>query len=426
MEIDVSSAAGLMRSLQKCGGRLVVNLSGEVMGHANSELDNYARIRLSGEIPKETPCILFADPTTVLAGVIKLFGGYFELVSLDNTHKLLADYVANCHPELTVDVGHSSFKVAPPARGYLAAQIHNNKLYYRSGFLDGIYSDTLKHYQRIRATRDARPLRLEIPCPNVLREFVDRAGRPVVVLAQRQEVTSGTKIISGDEFYWPTLEYLKDSGYTMVFSGREIMPESWNKYGVINYARSSLATVVNDFHLYRLSKFGVLPASGTTALAETQCLPYVQTNTSNPAIPTYSKNSITLPSLWESKVSGNLIPLTAQIRSNLEAGIGVPQGMKARSVTAQDVLEAVQELEALIEDWKPRSPLQQQWTDIGSEFMAGRLELNGKTLLETIKKYGWVDGNDELLDGFQEDSIISIVESRVAQGFLERNQEALF
>ena len=416
----------LAKSLQDINGRLVINLSGEVLGHANSELDNYARMRISGEIPQETPCLLFANPSVILNGVLDLFPGIFELVSLNPEHKIVADHVANCYPELTADVGHSSFKVAPPARGYFFPELIDNQLMYRTDFFDGIYSDTLKHYKRVKATPEAHPLRLDVPCPAELQEFVNKSGHPVVVLAQRQEMTSGTKVIAGHEMYRPTLEYLKDSGYSMVFAGREIMPPEWHKYDVVDYAGSQFANIRNDFHLFRLAKFGVLPSSGTNALAETQCLPYIQVNGSNPAIPPFSKNSIMLPSLWETESSGRLIHFVAQIRSNLTAGISVPNGLRVRTVSPEDVLLAVQELEVLIDDWQPRSPLQEKWVDVGTDYWESKILLDGRTLWQDLKKTTWVDGDEELLSETNSQSIFSVAESRVAQGYLERNHEELF
>ena len=135
------------------------------------------------------------------------------------------------------------------------------------------------------------------PCPRMLRDFLDTSGQPIVVLQQRQVMSAGTKIIAADDLYEPTLEYLKDNNYTIIFSGREQFPDDWRKYDVIDYANRRLATPKNDFHLYRIAKFGLLSASGTNLLAETQCMPYVQINSSQGAIPTYSKNSIILPSI---------------------------------------------------------------------------------------------------------------------------------
>jgi hypothetical protein len=113
------------------------------------------------------------------------------------------------------------------------------------------------------------------PCPRMLRDFLDTSGQPIVVLKQRQAMSAGTKIIAGDDLYEPTLEYLKDNNYTIIFSGREQFPDDWRKYDVIDYANRRLATPKNDFHLYRIAKFGLLSASGTNLLAETQCMPYV-------------------------------------------------------------------------------------------------------------------------------------------------------
>jgi putative glycosyltransferase (TIGR04372 family) len=426
VEINVISAAALMRSLQEMNGRLIINIEGGVFGHCISEIDNYARLRISEEIPRDTPCLLFASPANTLSSVIDLFPGIFELVSMDIGHKNIADHVANCHPELTIDVGHSSYKVAPPACGYTRIEHEHNQFTYRTSFLNGIYADILKYYKRIKLTSHDHPLRINTPCPETLREFVSPGGHPVVVLAQRQELSSGTKAFLPNDMYRPVLEYLKDSGYSIVFSGRETLPKEWKIYDVIDYANSHLANVHNDFHLYRLAKFGVLPSSGTCALAEVQCLPYVLYNTAVSAIPSYSKKSIVLPSMLRYDDDEKMCSVATQIRHNLQYGINTPPGMHVQSVTGEDILSAVLELESLIDNWTPRSKLQQRWVSVDRDLWEGNILWEGKTLWEGLARVNMIDGYEELADGTETESLYSFSESRVAQKFLHNHQDFLF
>lgn len=416
----------MARSIKDLDGRLVVNISENVFGHVVAELDNYARLRLSEEIPTETLCLLFGGPNTILEEVVKMFPGYFNAVSMELTHKHFADHVVNCFPELALDVGISSYKVLQPDRGYMRAELENNHITYRTGFLNGIYFDTIKYYKRIKATPDREPLRMETPCPPDLREFTDRGGRPIVVLQLRLVISSGNRVIATDDSYAPTLEYLRDCGYTIVFSGREVFPEEWRKYDLIDYANSDLAAPENDFHLYRLAKFGLLAASGTNLLAEVQCMPYVQINSAQGAVPTYSKNSIMLPSIWSNPETGEMASALEHIRHNLNYGVGNVPDMRALSVSGADILEATQELEHLVENWTPRSELQDRWFRTGKDLWEGKSLWNGQTLWEGLQESPWIGGNDELLDGQNEESLMSLAESRVSQKFLEKHERTLF
>ena len=426
MSINVGSTAGLLHSLRKLQGVLVTNITGNVFGHAISEIDNYARLRISREISPEIPCFLFADIDKIISDILDLFPGIFEVTSLDPIHKRFSDHIVNCHPDLSLDVGLSSYKTSPPERGYEYGEILENMIFYRTGFINGIYSDTIKYFKRIKATQDAHPLRLKQSCPDELQNFLTKSGKPIVVLQQRKVMSAGTKVIASDDLYIPAIEYLKDKNYSIVFSGREEFPKDWHKYGVIDYANSTLASPKNDFHLYRIAKFGLLAASGTNFLAETQCLPYVQINSSQGAVPTYSKNSIILPSIWRDNESLKMISASHHIGNNLIYGVGVTPNMIMKSVTSEDILNATQELEELIESWNPRSDLQNKWIQAGAKVWEGKALVNGKTIWSTINDQPWIGGNTELLNGKNEESLLTLAESRVSQKFLESNYEDLF
>jgi hypothetical protein len=99
-----------------------------------------------------------------------------------------------------------------------------------------------------------------------------------------------------------------------------------------------------------------------------------------------------------------------------------------QSITSQDLLSATQELEQLIEDWTPRTELQNKWIKTGKDIWEGRTLTNGRSLWDDIG-FGikpWIGGNDELLDGQNEESLLTLADSRISQKFLERHQEVLF
>jgi putative glycosyltransferase (TIGR04372 family) len=424
--VDVVSAPALLRSLREMNGLVVTNITSDIFGHVISEIDNYARLRVSGEVSQETPCMFFASPEKIIKNLLEIFPGIFEVTSLDFAHQLFGEQIVNCHPELGLDVGLSSYKTSLPARGYVFAQRDGNKIIYRTGFINGIYSDMIKYFKRIKATPDFHPLRIEAPCPATFHDFIDTGGQPIVVMHQRKVMSAGTKVIAGDDLYVPTIEYLKDNNYTIVFSGREEFPDSWRKYGVIDYANSTHASMMNDLHLYRMAKFGLLAASGTNLLAETQCMPYVQINSSQGAIPTYSMNSIMLPSMWCDEKTSQMVSAAKHIRNNLVFGVGGVSGMKSQSITSQDLLCATQELEQLIEKWTPRTQLQNKWIETGKNIWEGRTLTNGRSLWEEIAIFPWIGGNHELLDGQNEESLLTLADGRISQKFLERHQEVLF
>ena len=52
--------------------------------------------------------------------------------------------------------------------------------------------------------------------------------------------------------------------------------------------------------------------------------------------------------------------------------------------------------------------------------------MNGQTIWSTINALPWIGGNTELLNGKNEESLLTLAESRVSQKFLESNHEDLF
>ncbi len=426
MAIDISSAHNLASSLRKANAKLVINMAQGVFGHVIAEIDNYLRYRLCENMGSDQPCVFLGEEDALTAEVLSMYEGVFEAVSLSAINKKVGDHVANCHPDLTIDIGLSSSKVAPPSRGYAYAQLVDNTLVYRTGYLNGAYWDHIQYYKRLKATAEIHPMRLESPCPDQLGDFVDKDGQPIVLIQQRQQMSASNKVVADDELYVPALEYLREKGYTAVFVGREVFPEKWNNLGVINYANSPLASISNDFHLFRLASFALLAASGTNLLAETQATPYLQINNAQGANPPFAANSIYLPSMWASDADGKICTALDHIRHNLHFGIAMPAGMHAQSASAQDILEGVQELENLIEERTPRSALQQRWVDVGKDLWEGKTLWGGKTIWEGLQGGTWIGGNDELLDGFNEESHLTLSQSRVAQKFLEKRQDQLF
>ena len=121
-----------------------------------------------------------------------------------------------------------------------------------------------------------------------------------------------------------------------------------------------------------------------------------------------------------------MISASHHIGNNLIYGVGVTPNMIMKSVTSEDILNATQELEELIESWNPRSDLQNKWIQAGAKVWEGKTLVDGQTIWSTINGQPWIGGNTELLNGKNEESLLTLAESRVSQKFLESNYEDLF
>jgi len=110
-----------------------------------------------------------------------------------------------------------------------------------------------------------------------------------------------------------------------------------------------------------------------------------------------------------------------QIRHNVQFGVNIPPGIQThfQSVTGEDILNAVLELETLVDDWTPRSELQQRWGNVNRELW------EGKTIWEGIDEAPMIAAED-VGNRIKTESLYVFSESRVAQQFLHNHQDLLF
>lgn len=353
--MTMASAEDLATVLKSTNGRLIVNVSPDAIGHTIGEIDNFMRMKLTGEYDAERPSFFFCeDFGERLATMQRLFGEkIFDNWVISEYGGFLAGIVANAYPDLTVDVGISSFKIAPP-RG--REPIHwEPPRFFRMRYRD-MYTDHLMYHRRFVATSDRYPYDEMVECSEQVDAFIGAKGAKVAAVQIKDVISTGNATAVQGEEYEPALALLKDAGYRLVLVGRERMPESWAKFGVVDYANSPIASFENDFRVMKRADVGLVGASGISLFLELFDKPLVHVNTKMPATPPWGRKCIYVPSLFTLNADGRTPTLLEHLQYNLTSGIGYnPAERTPFPPTPAQIAEAVREMLTLAGD--PTLPL---------------------------------------------------------------------
>jgi putative glycosyltransferase (TIGR04372 family) len=168
------------------------------------------------------------------------------------------------------------------------------------------------------ATRGKFPLRDalgKIPCDPKFQELLHK--KKYAVLQRKNAVINGTTRILTDEYYRPTLEMLRDNGYSIILAGREPMLDVFKKYDVLDYPSSKFVSARNDFHLFSNASLGVVSPSGASFFCDTLGVPACQYAPWN-LLPQPSEKTITVPTRLKKRNASQILTFTQQIRAFLE------------------------------------------------------------------------------------------------------------
>ena len=308
-------ADDLAKKIISTNGKLIINVSPDAVGHALAETDNFLRMKLTGEYDKDRPSYFYNfDFGDRLLTMQRLFGDLiFDTWDVGPHGCFLGTVVANAYPDLIVDVGISSFKVAMP-RGEEPFAWEPNGFYRTSYF----YDSTLMYHKRFAATSDVYPFIDKIQCSDEIEDFIGAKGGKVSAVQFKDVSSAGIAFPLPAEHYIPALSFLMDNGYTIVLVGREAMPREWERFGVVNYAGSRLATFENDFRLMKRATVGIVGASGIQLFLELLDKPFIQINTKMPAMPPWGRKSICAPSLYRFNGDGGIPSFLEHLQYNIQ------------------------------------------------------------------------------------------------------------
>lgn len=113
--------------------------------------------------------------------------------------------------------------------------------------------------------------------------------------------------------YIPSINYLRENKYKVIFVGREKIPEMFTELNIINYTNYNKISLFNDLELVSRSSFVLSYASGFSNLPDHMNIPNVYMGSWHLLLPLFSKYTFFLPSLLNDE-KGNKLKFSRQIQ----------------------------------------------------------------------------------------------------------------
>lgn len=229
----------------------------------------------------------------------------------------------------------------------------------------------LDYYQRLQRSADYFPLLHKEEKEAVCLRRALGLKEKVALIHLKDVVKNATAKATDPSTYLPSIEYLLNKGYQVVFVGREKMPELFQNYPIVNYAESSIASFRNDIVLFQLADLAITSGSGIAFLADAFDRPYLYVNSWQLSMAMFSKKSIAVPALLQKK-NGEILSFEEQMfiyDSQIDAGdeFFSDKELQARNATADEILNGLKELLSLDAEWQERSRLQEDFQTLNSQ-----------------------------------------------------------
>ena len=287
-------------------------------GHMLAESDHILRKIIHDPLLKQRSPIVFLPPTEFALVVSELLKAHGVTVVVDPNAPLILRGIQMFHPDLIFDVGVAHFKLTTPpeARGPVCT---SSTLEFAWALRrDELTEQWVRLCKLWNATRDRLPLREaldKLPCDPQFQKILTK-GKYAVLQIKSSLVNGTVRLLPGD-YYKPTLEMLKDHGYSIILAGREPILEDFKRFGVYDYPASKFVSPRNDFFLFRHASLGIASPSGAGYFCDSLGIPLCQyapwTLQPHP-----STKTIMVPSRIRRRNSPEILTFTQQIGAFLE------------------------------------------------------------------------------------------------------------
>ncbi|HLB52920.1 MAG TPA: TIGR04372 family glycosyltransferase [Chlamydiales bacterium] len=253
-------------------------------------------------------------------------------------------------PDIIFDAGISRLKWQLPKKRKYKEFDRGASYLHQISKEEGLARMT-EYYRKLKRSPEKFPLKETSFADNRLKELVSIDGKKVALIHVKDIVRNAIALPTDPNTYLGALKYLRNSGYCLIFVGREKMPPIFKQYGIVNYAESEIADFYHDLHLFSIAEIALISASGISVLADCMDVPYLYLNSWHLSVPPFSKKSISIPALMK-RSSGGWVSFAEQNRiyktladvgpENFPHGEYIP-----RNASEEEILMAVKELEAL-------------------------------------------------------------------------------
>jgi len=319
-------------------------------GHMLSEADYLLRcLRRYPWLRDRNPLVIFppTDMTQVIGEMLKHHG--IQVIFDPNGISILRE-IQLFHPDITFDAGMAHWKVVVPDTKDRSCGDLYPLTFGWALRRDEFIAQIIRMHEAWNATHGQNPLRESLnrmPMdPGLARILV---GRKYAVFQTKVVTGNGTASLLGGQIYRPTLDFLRDNGYSLVMGGREPLPEEFKGYDFFDYPRSKYVSPRNDFHLFANAGLGIVSPSGAGMFCDTMGTPCCQVG-SWTLIPHPGERTLMVPSRVRERATGKIKTFAQQsvsLRDTYDPVLG-PAVFDSKTLediqpSAEDVLAGVQE-----------------------------------------------------------------------------------
>ncbi len=353
--------------------RYVINMASG-MGHIAAELDNFRRMKYLNELNPDCRYALILPRDPLITDIISHFSNHFEFISDDpELYRGVRDLL-NFYPELAVDIGISDYKLIPMrdvqcftffypdsrgsdfvARTPWPKTLEFMRAYYR------------RYAQSLSMDQSDLPLLQLNDDMNALIE--PDLARPLALIQIKEKGANSTAESTQPKSLFPLLATLRDMNYKIVLAGREVMPNSFRSFGVINYAGSPIASRSNDMCLFANASIAIINGSGLAHLADLYGVPYLFINHWHAFFGMPSPLCVEIPAIAVDRASGHHLSFSEQTsiytsRGPFDTWSFPSDRFTTRQASGIEILEGFLELSRLRDQPIPLTERQEHYRQI--------------------------------------------------------------
>ncbi len=235
------------------------------IGHLYPEIDLLLRELKNNKAIKNKIIWFTAPKSKLIIEKKEIFERENLKIKISGLIHLISTLAMKIRPDLSICVSQSSLNIINGRKNISACEVFQGR--------------QLNRARRLKEDQNVFPLREYGEANNSKKILVELGiSEPYAVVQIKDKAINGTFKPVDPNTYCGVINYLHENGYSIVFAGREKMPECFKMLGVINYAESKYANGINDYLIVYNAEMIIGSASGYVMIAELLNKPLVSVN----------------------------------------------------------------------------------------------------------------------------------------------------
>jgi putative glycosyltransferase (TIGR04372 family) len=329
-------------------------------GHVMPELDYFFR-RTWGLSDSQNKYIIIWPRSEISHGAKTAYEKHvFKFIVSDLVYILTHPFLIR-FPELTIDCGisivdRSRSRCINYGLNYLPILKEGRREFEEN------WKILYQYYKLRREQHEYSPMNVALQIDQKLLNFIENSKKYVLIQI-KDIVGNGTAKPIDPYSYLGSIVFLKDSGYKIIFAGREKMPALFKDFDVINYSEWQFSSFLYDLQLVHNAELVISSASGFSYLADTMQIPLVYTNQWNFVCPPAGMYTVIVPTLFMQNQNSPW-KFTNQINyfyNRKDSNTAIPESLNPRNASSEEILEGAKEALELKRQYKGMTSLQKDF-----------------------------------------------------------------